>query len=402
MVSKGVAAGIGVVVVIVVIGIIFVSMSHAPYSAATTTVSYNSTTYPTTTTQSSSGSTDAPMMITDPAQVPNGTSALVFTYTAVQMQDTSPSGTSWVNATGSGSVNLISTLNKTQVMAYANVATNSTISQVRLNITSVMITVNGTTYSVPVSKTQVTIPVSGNGQIGASSGILIDYTPTVSPAFSQNSTIFVRVPAAKAAVVNGINSSFATDVSATAPISANATASIAAVTPNVQITSASLSAQGNTTVLSVTVQNNGNQSVALNTVNVYGAQKVNATASASANVNASVASSVNAKLNGLTGSVGSNLGVSASALATVGLNMQSYSMQTFSAGSSGSLVLVSNLSTVQSGVTVAPGSSATLTFSGTATYNSGTFQTVPKSGSQYRINVVGSTGAYASTNVTAT
>ncbi len=77
-------------------------------------------------------------------------------------------------------------------------------------------------------------------------------------------------------------------------------------------------------------------------------------------------------------------------------------MQTFSASSSGSLVPVSGSSSVQSGITVAPGSTATLAYSGVVTYNNGTFQTTPKSGTQYTINVVGKAGAYATTSATAT
>ncbi len=392
MKNMGIVAVIAIVVIAaIVIGV--VALRGMPATPTNVTTSIGRTT----------SMDNVPVLMTDPAQVPAGTSALTFTYTSMQVYNTGPSGSAWVNAAGNGSVNLIAIQNSTQVMGYANIAANSAISQVMFNVTSVMITVNGTTYAVPVSNPQVLVSISGNGQTNATSGVLIDYTPTVSAAFIQNSTTFVRVPAAKAAVIGGINSSFATNVGATAPLSASAQASLAAVTPNIQITSSSLAFNGNTTTVSVTVQNNGNQSVVLNTVNVYGQQNVTATPSASAGVNASLATSINiARIGGTAGiKAFGHLSTSAKVLANIGISLDSYSMQTFSAGSGGSLVLVSGSSSVQGGVTVAPGANATLAYSGTATYNNGTFQTTPKRGSQYTINVVGKGGAYATTTASA-
>lgn len=384
------AVGAIVIIGIIIIAAVFV-LTRQPHLTSTTTV---------TIAQSSSGNVHAPVMITDPAQVASGTSALVFTYSNLQVNDTTASGSTWVNASGSGSVDLIAIQNMTQVLGYASVPANSTIRAFRLNITKVTITVNGTAYQVPISSIQVTIQVSGSQRVGAGSGILVDYTPTVSPAFSNNATVFIRVPAAKAAVVSGINSTFATDIGATAPISARALAAIAAVTPSVNITSASLAATGNSTLLTLVVKNNGNQSTVINTVNVFGAQRARAIASARAGVNASLATNVNAALSG--GPIGRSrvqLGLGANALVGVGRALGGYGMQTFSIGQSGSLVLVSNLSDVQSGITLAPGASATLTYNSTATYNNGTFMTLPVAGAAYRVTLVGATGAFASTIV---
>ncbi len=382
--------GAVVVIGIIIIAAVFVLTSQ-PHPTPTTTV---------TIAPSSSGNVRTPVMITDPAQVASGTTALVFTYSNVQVNDTTISGSTWVNANGSGSVNLIAIQNMTQVIGYASVPANSTISAFRLNITSVMITVNGTTYQVPVSSNMVTIPVSGSQKVVAGSGVLLDYTPTVSPAFSNNATVFVRVPAAKAAIVSGINSTLAADIGATVPISAGALAVIAAVTPTVNITSASLSAQGNSTLLTLVVKNNGNQSTVINTVNVFGAQRVRAVASVRAGVNASLATNVNAALSGgLIGKSRVQLELGANALVGVGHAIGSYGMQTFSVSPSGSLVFVSSLSDVQSGITLAPGASATLVYNSTAMYNNGTFTTLPVAGAAYRITVVGSTGAFASTIV---
>ena len=53
-------------------------------------------------------------------------------------------------------------------------------------------------------------------------------------------------------------------------------------------------------------------------------------------------------------------------------------------------------------LTLAPGASATLTYSGTSTYNNGAIRTAPNNGTRYAINVIGSTGAQATAFVTAT
>ncbi len=388
MKNAGIMAGIAVIALLV-IGLAALSGISAPSTGTSNTTSMGK------------GSVvRVPVMMTDPAQVPSGTSALVFTYTSMKVNSTDPSGSGWVNAVGSGSVNLMAIQDSAQVMGYANLEAGSAIRQVMFNVTSVNITINGTTYSVPVSKPQVLVSISGNESINAASGVLIDYTPTVSAAFSQNSTVFIRVPAIKAAVVSGVNIQSAASIGATTALSAGAKAALADITPDVRIVSSSIAASGNTTTVSIVVQNSGNQSVVLNTVNVYGQQTV--AAQSSARANASLSGSVNAALTGgLSGRAYGNLSVAAKVLAGIGLRLQSYGMQTFSVGSGGALVLVSGSSSVQGGMTVGPGATVTITYSGTATYNDGAFRTTPKAGATYRINVVGKEGAYATASATA-
>ncbi len=388
MANNGLLLGAGVLVVIIIIAAVAL-LGTAP-STNTTTVPYQSQSFA------------APVMITDPAQVPAGTSALVFTYSNVQINVTGPGGPHWVNATGSGSVNLIAIINKTQVMGYANVNGSVQITQVRLLVNSVQITVNNTVYVVPVAYAQLTLPISGNANANAGSGVLIDYAPTVSPAFNGNATAFVRVPSGRAVVTGNINSSTSTNVGGVFQISTSARASLAAVTPTLVISNASFSASGNSTSVSVTVKNNGNQSVTLSNLVLYGAQNVNTTASFNASVGANMAAMVRESI--IAGrAVAGLLNANVMALVSVGLNMRAFAMQNFAISSGGSLNLVTNYTASQTtGATVAPGSSVTLTYSGVAQYNSGTFTTTPVSGSQYRILVGSKTGASAYGTVTAT
>ncbi|MDE1833626.1 MAG: hypothetical protein KGH58_04375 [Candidatus Micrarchaeota archaeon] len=382
-----VVAGSIVAVIIIIALAVAVLGGRAPVN--------NATTAPTTVQQGTYAKASIPVMITDPAQVPAGTSALVFGYSNVQLNVTNATGSAWVNATGSGSVDLIAIQNSAQVMAYANVAANSSVSGLKLLVNWVNITVNGTTYDVPVSNPQLTMSITGGTAAGQAAGVLIDYTPTVSPAFSQNATVFVRVPAGKAVVTGGVNSSFSTSIGATRPLWAEASASIAAVTPRINITSATLEAVGNSTYFSVTIRNNANRSVTLNNIVLYGRQNV--TASPGAGVNSSVAMGINNLLYGRASEV-----VNARALVEVAVNIRTYGMQNFAINSNGTMVQVTSLASAQtSGITIAPGANATLMYNSTASYNSGTFQTTPTPGSQYRIAVSGRAGVSAGTMVTA-
>ena len=405
MANNNAIVGVILVILIIIVAAALLLSSTAPPSSVTTAPPATTSAYATTTATSSQSKTNAPVMITDPAQVPAGTSALVFTYSNVQLNVSTPSGPTWVNATGSGSVNLVAIRNMSQVMAYANIAANSTVSQVRLLVNSVKITVNGTTSNVTVSNPQLTLTLTGATKVNATSGVLIDYTPTVSPSFSGNSTDYVRVPAGKAIVTGGVNATYATNVGAVASLTGNAKASLAATTPSLTITSATVgtTSSGNTTV-SVTVRNNANQNVTLNNLIVYGQQKVSAQANASAGVSASFAASVSGVLGGTLGlGVLGTLTANEKAFIGVGVNIQSYAMENFALGSSGSMTVINSLASAQtSGTTIAPGGTATLTFSGQASYNSGTYVVTPKSGSVYNIVVSGKSGASATGSATAT
>jgi len=381
-INKGLVGSAIVIVIVIVAAAVFLA-SGSKSSVVTTTIAQGSNQTQHTSTFA------APVMITDPAQVPAGTTALVFTYSNLQVNSTGPSGSQWVNATGSGSVNLIAIMNSTQVMGYANLTSNtSSITQVRMLVNQVNITINGTTYGVPVSNPQLTLSISGNASASKGSGVLIDYAPTVSPYFVANTTVFNRVPAGKAVVTGSISASAATNIGLVSPISASAKVSLAAVSQSLSITSAQLSSSGNTTVLSVTVANNGNQSVSLKNVVVYGSQSV-----------------------GLSSSAGGVLGLNGTALilhpnstisAYIKLNIGSFAMQNFAANANGNLTFVTSLASAQtSGMVLNAGSNATIAYGGMASYNRNTFQTTPTPGAQYRIVVAAASGETASTTVTA-
>ncbi len=211
-----------------------------------------------------------PILLTDPPYVPSGTTALDVNYSSVAVFYTSGAQSGWINAQGSGTVDLLSLVNVTELVANASVPNGAVISKARFNISSATITVNGTTYSVVTPDPQIVANVSYTGtsqQVNSSTSLVVDLSPTIVTVFTNNQTIFIMVPSVKAIVVG--NETLRIGLHSKIPIPTPIRHRFGSP-PNITITGASLSVTGNTTQLSVTVMNNANRSVELNNVLLYG------------------------------------------------------------------------------------------------------------------------------------
>ncbi len=149
--------------------------------------------------------TYVPISLTDPPHVPAGTQSLVIAYSSVSVH--TPAG--WVESNSSGTIDLMSIQNVSQVIAGVKLATNSTIDRARFNITSAIITINGTSYNVTVPNPQITAQIAGSGQINQTNTLLVDISPTVVAIYTNNSTVFVMVPSVKAVLTPGSAQAFA-------------------------------------------------------------------------------------------------------------------------------------------------------------------------------------------------
>ncbi len=160
------------------------------------------------------------VQMTDPPTVPAGTQALIISYSSVAVHTSGSNQSGWVQATGSGTVNLLAMTNVSQTIANTRVSANSTVNLVRFNITSASITRYGTTYNITVPNSQVSVAVVGSSKINSSSEVLIDFYPTVNAYGSTKGIIYTMAPAARAIVI-GSNStvSINTNVGGTASIS---------------------------------------------------------------------------------------------------------------------------------------------------------------------------------------
>ena len=206
------------------------------------------------------------VMLTDPPNVPAGTSLLNMTYSDISLDVIASDGTSsWVDVGSSGTVNLFSLVNMSQTIASTSIPTNSSVDKIQFKITGVTAIVNDTLYNVTTLSNTLVLNVA-NPQVNQTlSGVLIDFNPTLVQIQSTDANgnpvnYYVLVPSATATIVNGLDQAQA-KVGTIVHLGQNARGRISRVvedfSQNVTIQSATLSVDGNTTSLSVTVQNQG-------------------------------------------------------------------------------------------------------------------------------------------------
>ncbi len=324
------------------------------------------------------------MVLTDPPQVPPGTSAVIITYSNVKVQTAGASNQGWVNVQGSGSVNLLANVNGTStVIGNANLASNSTVKAVSFTVLSATAVVNGTRYNVTVPNSNIVVNASGNAQTSANSSIIVDFFPTIVTTGSSNSTVYAMNPSATAVVVANAGLGASIGVGSTVSLNSNENAQLSAAAPSISIVSAHVGSVSNSTNTTVVVMNSGASSVVINGVAIYGKENVTAVNSAGASLNLSIGG-----------------GLSARAMAAVAIT--ALNTMSFSTTSSGSMQAATTSTSWQgSGYVLSPGSQATFTFNGPVTYNSGSVKAKVIAGMPYKIVVFGGAGASASTTTSA-
>ena len=276
MVNKAVSYIIGIIVILAIIYIAIGLVTPRP-SIATTTVSP----------LVSSNGTVA-FMLTDPAQVPSGTTALNVTFSGARLHETGATNSSgFVDINASGTINLLSLLNVSQTLGIASLNKTKAYDSIILNVSSSTITINGTAYNVTLPSNKLDVHVSNvNGTSGA---VLVDLSPTIVQIISANQTMFVMVPSVKAVIVGSSNvNSTVIKVGARARLNANIHSKLSLATPNVAITNASLSEEANRTDFSVTVKNSGNSTAYVNHILLFGIMSMNLSAGANARLHAAV------------------------------------------------------------------------------------------------------------------
>jgi len=219
--------------------------------------------------------------MTDPPNVPDGTNALILSYSSVALLVQNGTGPeTWLNVSGSGEVNLMSLVNVSQVLASTALSANDVITGVELNANSSYIVIYNKSYAVEVPDTHIIANISPI-KLESNSSILVDFSPTVVSIYTANSTIFVMVPSLKA-VFYGSSPGYSgaqprpTRANFTVGMRSNLTIPEVyllknlSASYNVVVTNPSISVSGNTTDVSVTVSNDGNRSVTLRQLQIVG------------------------------------------------------------------------------------------------------------------------------------
>ncbi|MCL5112157.1 MAG: winged helix-turn-helix domain-containing protein [Candidatus Marsarchaeota archaeon] len=139
------------------------------------------------------------IQLTDPPNVPNGTQALLVSYSSLQVRMRDSPG--WITDNTTGIVNLMSLTNVSEVVGKLKVPMNASVGTIRFNITSARILVNGMTYNVDVPNHQLSANVIGVGAAGNMS-VLMDMRTKI--ASTANAT-YMLVTSLKAVAVNNID-----------------------------------------------------------------------------------------------------------------------------------------------------------------------------------------------------
>jgi len=251
----------GIIIIILVIGIALLMSKPSTTSITTTLPS-----------PSPAATGLLTFQLIDPPQVPNNTQALVITYSSLSAHVLLANGTSeWVSSSNTGSVNLLSLVNISQVIGSVNIPKNSTVDMVKFNITSATITIDNKTYNVTVPSQQIIVHVSNTQRVNGTASALIDITPVVASIYTNNSVIFVLVPSLRAVVVPGSTSA---TVGAKVAINYTERHELESIKPNITISSISLSESNNITLFKVSVVNNANTSVRIKHVLLFGNESI--------------------------------------------------------------------------------------------------------------------------------
>ena len=211
------------------------------------------------------GQTKFVVMLTDPPNVPRGTTELNVTYSGISLHVNFVDGSSnWVTAQESGRVNLLSLVNITKTIAQVSLPTSSTVDMIQFTLSEAEAMINGVVYPVTVLSNQLLVSFRKTKLNGTQTGALIDLRPTLVQIKANNSTggkvsYYVLVPSATAIVKTNMSSkSYIGDEDKLDRKDCDdLDEAYKHASRNVTITSATLSYTGNRTTLSVTLKNVG-------------------------------------------------------------------------------------------------------------------------------------------------
>ncbi len=219
------------------------------------------------------------VLLTDPPTVPAGTTQLNMTYNSLMLHVTYLNGSAeWLPVSASGTVDLFTLINVTQTIAKTTIPVNSTVDRVQFTIQNVTAKVNSVDYNVTVLSNTFVVKVANAPVNQTVSGVLIDFNPTLVQiqAFDQNATTvyyYMLVPSANAVIVNNVTQEQLT-IGRIVKIGDNNRVTIERIkenfSKNLTTTSATLFVKGNSTSLSVTLENQGNISFRIVGLTLHG------------------------------------------------------------------------------------------------------------------------------------
>jgi hypothetical protein len=328
--------------------------------------------------------------LTDPYITPSGTQSVSISYSSLQVHTVNGNNSGWVTVGGSGTVNLTSLINVSQLIAAGTVSNGSLINLVRFNISSASIKINNTVNPVFVPSSSLVVNVNRPARTSGNSSLLVSVTPVVVTLFTVNSTLFVLVPSLRAIYVPGLGFSGGSDaIGHTEIVSTSENNELTTAAPNISISAASLSSSSNNTSLSFSLKDESNQSVIIRQILVLGNTSVNGSA-------------VGENLNASAGNDGVHGSDSPKIEHEQEMEQEQSGVVHFLVQGNGSLFLpTSEAEFEHAGYFLAPLSTESFSFSGKLILGESSLSIVLTAGKVYTLVVLGENGAKASYNVTA-
>jgi hypothetical protein len=329
------------------------------------------------------------VLLTDPPNVPTGVTAVYVTYSNVAVHISGAGNQSgWTNSNTAGTIDLMKLVNISTTIASIKVVTG-VYNALLFNISSAEVTFNGKNYTAFVPRALLTVPIPGGISVNAttSSAEIIDMSPTVVNIGSGSTPEFIITTTASCFRVP--QNQVTTDMGRhgfSFRLTGNAwwNQIRESYTANVTITSASLSASS----FSVTVKNTGSTPLNLSAIVVtplgYECEVQTSTSSTSSTANFRNHGRVPVP-DCLTGSATFLIENNGTLLSVKGLISDISVLREKTSPSQWS-------SFGNNGLTIVPGGSTTLTYSGSISFGFALPGLTPPgviSGDQYDVTTVG-------------
>ncbi|MDG6927820.1 MAG: hypothetical protein JRN01_05080 [Nitrososphaerota archaeon] len=200
------------------------------------------------------------VMLTDPPLVPAGTSSLNLTYSNVAVHIVNGS---WIYLNSTGTVNLMQLNSVAQVIGQTSLPAGSEIDRILFVIASVKIDVNGTVSNVYMASNTITAPVINPQGVEAPSSGVLDLNPVVNTVYVGSEPLYILQTGAAAVNLANVNVTSLTKINMTQVY--NPISQFLKLSETV-----SLSGSGKNTDLTISVYNNGNDSVEISGFQVFG------------------------------------------------------------------------------------------------------------------------------------
>jgi len=243
---------VGIIILGGVVGYFMLSplLSKAPSSTSTTT---------STSTSTHAFLSPFAVALTDPPSVPAGTSALYLNYSRVELITNSSS----YFANENSSVNLLSLVNVSKIIATFSLPKYANVNQIRLFVSSVTIEINGSKYSVFVPSSVLKIPIANVSFVNGTIGALIDLRPHVVVTYAGQSLRFILTPVVFAMpfTAKEMNVSQKMNVGQVFAIPKHLSEELERESANLTLEAVSLYSEGNETVFYISLKNAGTEPV---------------------------------------------------------------------------------------------------------------------------------------------